>query len=108
MRLNEEFLRRASATWGRRPVSTGTEWAPRSMESADLAAGLRAARTLQLGSVPPRLSKQLAGYILRVATELTGRGIDVDRLLDDGARLTGMTLSAVMMTRRQEPGPGPE
>jgi hypothetical protein len=67
-------------------VSTGTGWAPRSMESADLAAGLRAARILQLGLVPPRLGKQLAGYILRVATELTGRGIDVDKLLDDGGR----------------------
>jgi hypothetical protein len=54
------------------------------VESADLAAGLRAARALQQAPVPPALSKQLANYTLRVSTELASRNIDPQRLLSDG------------------------
>lgn len=49
-------------------------------------AGLRAARALQRAPVPLLLSKQLANYALRVATELASRDIDPDRLLDDGSQ----------------------
>jgi hypothetical protein len=56
------------------------------VESADLVAGLRAARALQRAPVPLLLSKQLANYALRVATELASRDIDPDRLLDDGSQ----------------------
>jgi len=36
--------------------------------------------------VPPGLSRRLASYALRVAAELTSRGIDPERLLDDGSQ----------------------
>jgi hypothetical protein len=59
------------------------EWRPKVTESADLAAGLRAARQLQVLPVPPALAKQLANYVLRAGTELASRDIDPARLLGD-------------------------
>jgi hypothetical protein len=64
-------------------------WHPGVVESADLAAGLRAARALQQVPVPPWLSKQLANYALRVATELVSRDIDPEQLLHDGSDRPG-------------------
>jgi hypothetical protein len=49
-------------------------WQPQAVESADLAAGLRAAAQLQVLPVPPALGKQVANYILRVGKELESRG----------------------------------
>ncbi len=49
-------------------------WRPQAVESADLAAGLRAAAQLQALPVPPALSKQVANYILRAVRELESRG----------------------------------
>jgi hypothetical protein len=48
-------------------------WQPQAVESADLAAGLRAAAQLQALSVPPALGKQVASYILRADNELESR-----------------------------------
>jgi hypothetical protein len=59
------------------------DWRPKVTESADLAAGLRAARRLQALPVPPALAKQLANYVLRAGTELASRDIDPARLLGD-------------------------
>ena len=61
-------------------------WRTDNVDSADLAAGLRAARALQGVPVPPWLSKQLANYALRVATELASRSIDPELLLADGSK----------------------
>ena len=61
-------------------------WRTDNVDSADLAAGLRAARALQGVPVPPWLSKQLANYALRVATELASRSIDPEQLLADGSK----------------------
>jgi hypothetical protein len=67
-------------------VSSQPPWRTDNVNSADLAAGLRAARALQSVPVPPWLSKQLANYALRVATELTSRDIDPEQLLADGSK----------------------
>jgi hypothetical protein len=48
-------------------------WQPQTVESADLAAGLRAAAQLQALPVPPTLGKQVANYILRAGNELESR-----------------------------------
>ena len=61
-------------------------WRTDNVDSADLAAGLRAARALQGVPVPPWLSKQLANYALRVASELASRSIDPELLLADGSK----------------------
>ena len=61
-------------------------WRTDNVNSADLAAGLRAARALQRVPVPPWLSKQLANYALRVAAELASRDIDPEQLLADGSK----------------------
>ena len=61
-------------------------WRTDNVNSADLAAGLRAARALQGVPVPPWLSKQLANYALRVASELSSRDIDPEQLLADGSK----------------------
>jgi hypothetical protein len=66
------------------------EWRPKAVESADLAAGLRAARQLQALPVPPALAKQVSNYILRAGTELASREIDPAKLLDDGRDVTGL------------------
>jgi hypothetical protein len=65
-------------------VSSRPPWRTDNVDSADLAAGLRAARALQGVPVPPWLSKQLANYALRVAAELESRGVDPEQLLADG------------------------
>ena len=67
-------------------VSPVPPWRAGNVNSADLAAGLRAARALQGVPVPPWLSKQLANYALRVTTELTSRDIDPEQLLADGSK----------------------
>ena len=67
-------------------VSPVPPWRTDNVNSADLAAGLRAARELQGVPVPPWLSKQLANYALRVATELASRSIDPELLLADGSK----------------------
>ena len=67
-------------------VSPVPPWRTDNVNSADLAAGLRAARALQGVPVPPWLSKQLANYALRVATELASRSIDPEQLLADGSK----------------------
>jgi hypothetical protein len=66
-------------------VSSLQPWRTGNVDSADLAAGLRAARALQGVPVPPWLSKQLANYALRVATELASRDVDPEQLLADGS-----------------------
>ena len=67
-------------------VTSQQPWRTGNVNSADLAAGLRAARALQRVPVPPWLSKQLANYALRVAAELASRGIDPEQLLADGSK----------------------
>jgi hypothetical protein len=67
-------------------VSPVPPWRAGSVNSADLAAGLRAARALQGVPVPPWLSKQLANYALRVAAELASRDVDPEQLLADGSK----------------------
>ena len=67
-------------------VTSQQPWRTDNVDSADLAAGLRAARALQAVPVPPWLSKQLANYALRVAAELASRGIDPELLLADGSK----------------------
>ena len=67
-------------------VSPVPPWRTDNVNSADLAAGLRAARALQGVPVPPWLSKQLANYALRVASELASRDIDPEQLLADGSK----------------------
>ena len=67
-------------------MSSVQPWRTGNVDSADLAAGLRAARALQRVPVPPWLSKQLANYALRVTTELASRDIDPEQLLADGSK----------------------
>ena len=67
-------------------VTSQPPWRTDNVNSADLAAGLRAARALQGVPVPPWLSKQLANYALRVASELASRSIDPEQLLADGSK----------------------
>jgi hypothetical protein len=69
----QEVAARAGEKWGqavrgRREWLTGTE-------SGDLMAGYQAARQLQVLTVPPALSKQLANYLLVVSAELADRGV---------------------------------
>jgi hypothetical protein len=71
-------------------ASSAAEWRPKAVESADLAAGLRAARQLQALPVPPALAKQVSNYILRAGTELASREIDPAKLLDDGRDATDL------------------
>jgi hypothetical protein len=58
-------------------VTTVPTWRPDEVATADLLAGLKAARTLQNSSISPWLSKQLANYSLRAATMLADRGVMV-------------------------------
>jgi hypothetical protein len=60
-------------------------WKPEGIASADLVRGYRAARELQRMPLPPRLGKEIAGYIMRAGTELLAREIDPLRLTDDGS-----------------------
>jgi hypothetical protein len=58
-------------------------WKPEGIESADLVRGYWAARELQQHPVPPRLGKELAGYIMRAGAELIAREIDPLKLTAD-------------------------
>jgi hypothetical protein len=58
-------------------VTAVPSWRPDAVATADLLAGLKAARALQKVPVPPGLSKQLANYSLRTATALAERGVTV-------------------------------
>jgi hypothetical protein len=58
-------------------VTAVLSWRPDAVATADLLAGLKAARALQKVPVPPWLSKQLANYSLRAATVLADRGVTV-------------------------------
>jgi hypothetical protein len=60
-------------------------WMPEGIASADLVRGYRAARELQRLPVPPRLGKEIAGYIMRAGAELIAREIDPLRLTADGS-----------------------
>jgi hypothetical protein len=48
-------------------------WRPEAVGSADLAAGIKAARELNAVPVPLWLSKQLANYIVKSERELEAR-----------------------------------
>lgn len=61
------------------------KWQPKDIASADLVRGYRMARELQRTPLPPRIGKELSGYILRAGTELAARGIDPLRLTADGS-----------------------
>jgi hypothetical protein len=54
-------------------VSTVSSWRPDAVDSAALAAGIKAARELNAVPVPAWLSKQLSNYILRAEHELETR-----------------------------------
>jgi hypothetical protein len=60
-------------------------WQPEGIASAELVRGYRAAMELQRMPLPPRLGKEIAGYIMRAGTELLAREIDPLRLSDDGS-----------------------
>lgn len=60
-------------------------WKPESIASVDLVRGYRMARELQHLPVPPRLGKEIAGYIMRAGAELIARDIDPLRLTADGS-----------------------
>jgi hypothetical protein len=60
-------------------------WRPKGIASADLVRGYRAARELQHLPVPPRLGKELAGYIMRAGAELLAREIDPLKVTTDGS-----------------------
>ena len=54
------------------------QWQPEAVDSADLAAGLKAARELQALPVPPVLGKQLSNYTLRAERVLAARSAKGD------------------------------
>jgi RES domain-containing protein len=68
-----EVAARAGGKWGQ-AVRGRPEWLT-GTASADLLAGYRAARQLQVLVVPSALSKQVANYLLVVSAELAGRGV---------------------------------
>ena len=51
-------------------MTIALSWRPDAVDSADLAAGIKAARELNAVPVPAWLSKQLSNYILRAEHEL--------------------------------------
>ena len=55
-------------------------WQPSNVESAELAAGYRAARALQVLPVPARLARELANYICRTDAALAERSICAEKL----------------------------
>jgi hypothetical protein len=61
-----------------RALITKSQWRPEAVDSADLATGLKAARTLQSLPVPAVLSKQLSNYALRAERELAARSEEGD------------------------------
>jgi hypothetical protein len=58
---------------------TNPSWHPVRLESAQLLAGYQAARHLQPLDLPPRLAKDLAGYLCLVQGELAQRQIPTVR-----------------------------
>jgi hypothetical protein len=54
-------------------VTTALSWRPDAVDSADLAAGMKAAKELNALPVPLWLSKQLANYIVKSERELETR-----------------------------------
>ena len=54
-------------------MTTAPSWRPDAVDSADLAAGIKAAKALNAVPVPGWLSKQLSTYILRAERELEAR-----------------------------------
>jgi hypothetical protein len=54
-------------------VTAVLSWRPDAVDSADLAAGIKAAKALNAVPVPGWLSKQLSNYILRAERELEAR-----------------------------------
>ena len=54
-------------------MTTALSWRPDAVDSADLAAGIKAAKELNAVPVPGWLSKQLSNYILRAERELEAR-----------------------------------
>jgi hypothetical protein len=54
-------------------LTTVLQWRPEAVYSADLTAGLKAARELQALAIPAWLSKQLSNYALRAERELAAR-----------------------------------
>jgi hypothetical protein len=68
-------------------LTTVLQWRPEAVHSADLAAGLRAARELQALAIPAWLSKQLSNYALKAERELEARSTGGDAAcspLEDG------------------------
>jgi hypothetical protein len=68
-------------------LTTVLQWRPEAVDSADLAAGLKAARELQALPVPPVLGKQLSNYALKAERELAARSTEgnaVDIPLETG------------------------
>lgn len=59
-------------------MTTVLQWRPEAVDSADLAAGLKAARELQALPVPPVLGKQLSNYVLRAERVLAARSAKGD------------------------------
>jgi hypothetical protein len=54
-------------------VTAVLSWRPDTVDPADLAAGIKAAKELNAVPVPAWLSKQLSNYILRAERELEAR-----------------------------------
>ena len=54
-------------------MTTVQSWRPDAIDSADLAAGIKAAKELNALPVPLWLSKQLANYIVKTERELETR-----------------------------------
>ena len=54
-------------------MTTVLQWRPEAVHSADLTAGLKAARELQALAIPAWLSKQLSNYALKAERELAAR-----------------------------------
>jgi RES domain-containing protein len=69
----QEVAARAGGKWGQ-GMRVRPDWLT-GTASADLLAGYRAARQLQVLAVPSALSKQVANYLLVVSAELAGRGV---------------------------------
>jgi hypothetical protein len=55
-------------------------WQPSNVESAELVAGYRAAKALQVLPVPARLARELANYICRTDAALAERSISAAEL----------------------------
>jgi hypothetical protein len=60
-------------------VTAALSWHPDQVDSAALAAGIKAAQALNAVPLPPLLSKQLSNYILRAGRELEARALSAAR-----------------------------